>query len=96
MSRALSEEHKRKGAPMGTKPKRPMPVKPRTPAQRAHTAAYAKEHVINAVPIRAGLPTGSWWTEARTREEFDAAAAREGKRMASSKWGRNTLGNNIT
>lgn len=69
-------------------------VKPRSAAQRAHADAYREkpENVIAILPATAGLPTTSWWTEPRTREEFGAAAAQERARMSESKFSR-TLGN---
>jgi hypothetical protein len=59
--------------------------KPRTAAQRRQAAKYATPIAI--VPASFGMPDRSWWTEPRTREEFDQAAARERERMRDSKFG---------
>lgn len=39
-------------------------------------------------PAAAGLPTESWWTKARTRQEFDRLAAQAYPRMMVSTFGR--------
>lgn len=64
-------------------------VKPRTAAQREQAGDYGTrpENVIAILPRDAGLPTRSWWMDL-SREEFDAAAAREVVRMRDSKYGR--------
>lgn len=71
-------------------------VKPRSARQHEHAEDYSArpENVIAILPRDAGLPTSSWWTSARSREEFDAAAAQEERRMRDSKYGR--TGGNVT
>lgn len=69
-------------------------VKPRTEKQRANTQAYRDrpDHVVAILPANAGVPTSSWWTQPRSREEFRTAVEQERSRMAESKFAR-VLGN---
>lgn len=63
--------------------------KPPSAKQRAHAAHYKTQahNVVRVGPADPGLPAESWWTRPRTRDEFDAAAAGEARRMAESKFG---------
>ena len=62
-------------------------VKPITAKQRTASRAYNKRQ-SPITPAAGGLPTGSWWLEARSREAFAAKVSDEAKRMAESKFGR--------
>jgi hypothetical protein len=46
------------------------------------------ESVVAIIPASAGLPTRSWWIEARTWGEFSRSAQIERQRMTHSKFGR--------
>lgn len=55
--------------------------KARSKKQQASIAAYKVIPAPFVPPAAAGLPTRSWWTEARDREEFDRLAREEQERM---------------
>lgn len=57
---------------------------------RASAEAQARRKANDAIFVQAaaqGLPTCSWWTEARDRSEFAARAKREAERMSWSPMG---------
>lgn len=68
--------------------------KPRTAAQRAQTKRVPS---LVCIPEDQGMPTESWWTRPRSREEFDQVAAHERERMRDSKFGlyRMNLGSSL-
>jgi hypothetical protein len=60
-------------------------VKPPTAKQRAQAKAYGAMAIIPAADT---VPKSSWWTEPKTREEFDQAAAAQRTRMQESTFGK--------
>jgi hypothetical protein len=65
-------------------------VKARTAQQKASADRYR-----NSLPTfpsaKENAPTSSWWTEAKSREEFRERAAQEHRRMALSAFGRSSV-----
>lgn len=56
-------------------------------AKERYTEAARNRAGIVITGTTAGVPDRSWWTEPKTREEFDQAVAAQRDRMTTSNFG---------
>lgn len=78
---------------------RPETIRKRTPAQLEAAARLNEQNVFPGTRDKDGelvmAPAGSsesWWTRAKTREEFDRIAAEQRPRLTQSPFGRSRTG----